>query len=345
MKAISILTIFVIGIHSISFTQDIHFSQTSQIPLLVNPASTGLFDGWERITANHKNQWTSSNVSYYTTALAFDMNLFKPKQNRAGAYMGIGLQAYNDMAGDAKIGTKSINLSVSAILPINRYQVLSLGIQGGIAQKSISQDGLYFGNQFTGQEFNKALPSNEQDVASFVYSDFSTGIYYRYNSSSHRWRDENRLVFETGISYYHLNRPNIGFNNGNIDRLYSKIAYHAMLSKNIIPNSFDIVTTLDFFNQGPHKEFLVGALAKIHVGSPSRITGIKRAKKIGLGLICRAGDAIIPQMTIEWAGWTFGMSYDVSLSKFDAIKNKGGLEFSLQYAILDHALFKRRTSF
>jgi hypothetical protein len=50
-------------------------------------------------------------------------------------------------------------------------------------------------------------------------------------------------------------------------------------------------------------------------------------------------------MSLEYGAWTFGMSYDVSLSKFDAVKSKGGLEFSLQYAIFDHALFKRRTSF
>jgi len=35
----------------------------------------------------------------------------------------------------------------------------------------------------------------------------------------------------------------------------------------------------------------------------------------------------------------------LSVSKFDAVDSNGGLEFSLQYAIFDDALFKRRTSF
>jgi len=344
MKTLKIIALFVFGFNTVLYAQDIHFSQTSQIPLLINPGATGIFDGWERVTLNHKNQWTNSNVNYYTTALAFDMNIFKPKRSK-GAYMGIGLHAYNDMAGDSKLATKSINLSTSVILPLDKYQLISLGLQAGTAQQSISSDQLYFGNQFTGQDFNTALPSNEHMSTSVMYSDFSTGIYYRYNSSNHRWKEDNRFIFETGLSYYHLNKPSISFTSGNTDQLYSKIVYHAMASKNIIPSYFDMIGSLYFFSQGPHKEFIIGFLAKIHVGTPSRITGFKRAKKIGFGLLYRAGDAIIPQISLEWAAWTFGMSYDVSVSKFDAVDSNGGLEFSLQYAIFDHALFKRRTSF
>ena len=93
MKTILFTLLFALGLSLQAYSQDLHFSQTSQIPLLVNPGATGVFDGWERIILNHKNQWTNSNVNYYTSALSFDMNILKPKRAK-GAYIGVGLQVY-----------------------------------------------------------------------------------------------------------------------------------------------------------------------------------------------------------------------------------------------------------
>jgi len=253
--------------------------------------------------------------------------------------MGLGLQAYNDIAGDSKLGTRAVSLSSSVILPLDRYQVLSVGFQAGLGQKSLNSTSLYFGNQFTGQEFETNLPSHEQSSTSKLYSDFSTGVYYRYNSSNHRWRNDDRLVFEAGVAYYHINKPKIGFNSGNVDKLYSKLGLHANISKNIIKDHFDIAGSVNQFFQGPHRELIIGVLGKIYIGTSSRITGINKAKKIGIGLTHRFGDAIIPQLTLELGAWTAGVSYDISVSDFGTYNSKGGIEFSLQFAILDHALF------
>ena len=45
-----------------SYAQDLHFGQTAQTPLLVNPACAGVFDGWERVILNHRNQWLGANT-------------------------------------------------------------------------------------------------------------------------------------------------------------------------------------------------------------------------------------------------------------------------------------------
>ncbi len=340
MKSIFITFSIIFVLSNNSIGQDLHFSQTNQIPLLINPGATGLFDGWERIIANHKNQWTSSNVNYYTSALSFDMNLFKPERSK-GAYMGLGLMAFNDIAGDSKLGTRSVSISSSVILPLDKYQVLSLGVQAGVGQKSLNSNTLYFGNQFTGQEFNTSLPSHEQSSISRIFSDVSAGLYYRYNSSNYRWRSANRLVFEAGAAYYHINRPKIGFTSGLEEKLYSKFGLHANISKNLIRDQFDIVGTVNQFFQGPHRELIIGVLGKFYVGSSSKITGMKKAKKIGVGVTHRFGDAIIPQLTLELGNWTAGVSYDVSISEFGTYNSKGGIEFSLQFAILEHALFSK----
>jgi len=338
MKTILLSITILLSLTTKVYSQDLHFSQTSQIPLLVNPGATGIFDGWERITLNHKNQWTSSNVNYYTSALAVDMNLFKPKLSK-GVYMGVGLQAFNDIAGDSKLGTRAIALSSSVILPIDKFQIISLGVQAGLGQKSINSSALYFGNQFTGQEFSTALPSNEQESTSKLYSDFSTGLYYKYNSSNHRWRNNNRLILEGGLAYYHINKPKIGFSNGNTDKLYSKFGIHFSFSKTIIKNKFDLTGSVNQFSQGPHRELIISTLGKFYIGSSSIITGRNKAKKIGFGLMYRLKDAIIPQIVMEFGAWKAGVSYDISISEFGRYNSKGGIEFSLQFAILDHALF------
>jgi len=56
------------------FSQDIHFAQSSQTPLLINPGATGVYDGWERVIINHRNQWLGANTQFMTTAIAADVN-------------------------------------------------------------------------------------------------------------------------------------------------------------------------------------------------------------------------------------------------------------------------------
>ena len=338
MKKILFNLVLTFGVTANLFAQDLHFSQTSQIPLLVNPGATGIFEGWERITLNHKNQWTSSNVNYYSSALAFDMNVLKPRHGK-GAYLGLGLQAFNDIAGDSKLGTRAISLSVSGILPLNQFHLLSLGLQGGLGQKSINSEALYFGNQFTGKQFNTELPSHEQSSTSNLFMDYSAGLHYRYNSSNHRWKSTNRLIIEAGLAYFHINKPTIGFSYGNTDDLYSKFGINFNFSKNIIANHFDLDGSINQFFQGPHQELIVSLLGKFHLGSISTITGRNKAKKIGVGLMYRHNDAIIPQVTLELGAWKAGLSYDISISELGRYNSNGGIELSVQFAILDHALF------
>ncbi len=140
--------------------QDIHFTQSNETSMLINPAATGVFSGWERVTFNHKNQWVSSGTKFFTTSMAADMNLFKPRRGN-GAHMGLGFQFYNDIGGDSKFGTRQVLISVSGIVPISDYQQLSGGLQIGVGQKFGDFSKLHFANQFDGESFNTDNPSGE----------------------------------------------------------------------------------------------------------------------------------------------------------------------------------------
>jgi hypothetical protein len=45
---------------------------------------------------------------------------------------------------------------------------------------------------------------------------------------------------------------------------------------------------------------------------------------------------------LDWKGFRFGVSYDVTISALRNAYNGGSLEFTLAYTNLSHALFKGR---
>ncbi|HMZ89019.1 MAG TPA: type IX secretion system membrane protein PorP/SprF, partial [Chitinophagales bacterium] len=51
---------------SVTYAQDIHFSQFFAAPILVNPANTGNFIGSARIGLNYRDQWGSVTIPYRT---------------------------------------------------------------------------------------------------------------------------------------------------------------------------------------------------------------------------------------------------------------------------------------
>ena len=102
-KLLVILFLIPLGLSA----QDIHYTQLQQQPMLLNPSYAGMFQGWERVGVSHKSQWVSAGTKFYTTTIAADLNLFKPKRGNK-AHMGVGLQLYNDIGGDSKFGTKQM---------------------------------------------------------------------------------------------------------------------------------------------------------------------------------------------------------------------------------------------
>jgi len=71
-----------IGSFSSYFTaQDIHFAQSAQVPTIINPANAGLFQGWERVILNHRQQWTTVQSPYVTTNGSLEFNIGKPENH------------------------------------------------------------------------------------------------------------------------------------------------------------------------------------------------------------------------------------------------------------------------
>jgi type IX secretion system PorP/SprF family membrane protein len=319
-----------------SFAQDIHFSQYLQAPLLVNPGSTGLIEGNHRFITNYKTQWKSMDSPYKTMSFSYDCKLFKSRQNK-GAYLGLGLFAFQDQSGDGNLAQTQFNLSTSGILPINTSNTISLGLQGGFSNRSVSPDAFRWGNQYDGINYNGSLSSNETFVqTTHNFWDVSTGIVWQFRQDEQTFHNGNELSkFDIGISFSHLNRPEIQFLNSE-DRLNRKLALFGTMDFEISDSPLAIVSNVYFIKQGPLKEFVLGSMLKYYLNKRrSRYTGFGKQSAIYLGAQYRWKDAFIPTIMVEKEGFSLGMSFDFSTSMLNQISRKGGFEIVLKYTIFN----------
>lgn len=74
----------------------------------------------------------------------------------------------------------------------------------------------------------------------------------------------------------------------------------------------------------------------------TKITGNFQDAYFGFGMYYRHKDAIAPTIQIDWKGFRFGASYDVTISSLRKAYKGGSLEFTLAYTNFSHALFKAR---
>lgn len=323
--------------------QDLHFTQTTQTPLLINPGATGVYDGWERIIMNHRNQWIGAGTQFMTSALSADANFFKSVRNDK-AHMGVGLQVFNDIGGDSQFGHQQVALSMSGILPMGGYgHVLSVGLQGGYGFRSGNTNALTFRSQWNGTEFDQLILSGEQNaLSSFRYMEANAGIYYEYDGGQNTFQRNKDFKFTLGVAGFHLNKPELLYNNGTTDRLHRKFVAHAGVVSEIGTSVFSIDASAAEFMQASHFETLFGLMLRYRFEDGTKITGNAQDAFFGIGMYTRLKDAIMPSVMIDWRGFRFGVSYDVTVSALRRAYSGGSLEFSLSYVNKDHALFKRR---
>lgn len=337
--------IFLIGFifsSGILFAQDIHFSQVLNNPLHINPANTGGYRGYERVIVNYRSQWATLGSPYTTGGFSFDMPMFQTKDK---AYIGLGVNFFNDRAGDSKMGISQGNLSLACILPMDPKNKITAGIQAGYGQRSMNLAGVVFESQFNGQEFDPTLPNYESaGLGSAGYMDLSTGIRYEFNNLDNHIQGWDISRLDIGIALYHVNTPTLKYYSGSNEELGMKIVGHFNGRFDLPSSKYSIVPYGYFFLQGGFKEINLGGLVRLELMPGTKVTGLLNECAIYFGGHFRLGDALIPQVMFEWYSFGVGVSYDANISSLKSVSRyKGGLEISLKYHILKGAIFKNRS--
>src|SRR5204862_1799789 len=92
--------------------QDFAFSQFYEMPMLRNPALSGIFNGDVHVSSAYRNQWGSITVPYITSALGMEYKL--PAGAQSNSFYTLGLQLSYDQAGD-------LALKRTQVLPVVTY--------------------------------------------------------------------------------------------------------------------------------------------------------------------------------------------------------------------------------
>jgi len=328
--------ILCIILSTLSYAQDVHFSQFNNAPLMLNPALTGLFFGDQRASINFKDQWRSIGKTYRTYSLSYDQGILKSKMK--SGYLGIGAQLYSDKAGDLNMGKTFIQLNASSILELNRNQLLSIGVYTAYTQHSIDFTNSTWDQQYNGTNYNSNLPSNESalNTSSWANIDIGMGINWYYEQGTSTISSYDAFRMNLGVSASHVNRSKLKYtivNSTLQEELDMKIMAHGNSFIGIGNTKSAIIPSFMFAMQGPSTEIITGLLYRIRLKQASQITGTIKETAILIGGYYRIGDAIIPTFEFEFDNFAVGVSYDTNISSLTrSTRFKGGFEISLRFS-------------
>jgi type IX secretion system PorP/SprF family membrane protein len=305
-----------------SYSQDLHFSQWFNSPLLTNPANTGFIpDADYRLGANYRNQWSSiMSVPYKTMSVWGDAQIFRDRIE--SGWVGVGGAILRDVAGSGRLTSTKVYGSLAYHQMVGEAHLLSAGFNVGWANKRISTTDLKFPDQFDGKFFDHNLPTSVViDNPNISYFDFQAGLNYAYFPTAD-------LYINGGISAHHLNRPRESFfsvtDAGLDDRISPR--YTAFANASIKMNDMVILNPMAYFTtQAKASELVGGANIQYNLSGDGEtlLTG---------GLYYRPGDALIPMIGFEWKSIKLSFTYDATTSGLKQFNNsRGAYEFALIY--------------
>jgi type IX secretion system PorP/SprF family membrane protein len=197
-----------------ALAQDPLFSQYFTNPLYLNPAYAGSL-GCSRIAANYRNQWPSIPGTFRTFSTSYDQYI-----NNVG---GIGFQFMTDNQGKGIIITNTISSMYAYDLIINDKLHIRPAVNIGIGVEKLDWSKLTFGDQIDpGYAFiqNPISPPMHNVI---YYFNAGLGLLVAYKN----------LI--SGISYDHINRPDIGILSPS--RLPTKLTIHSSYQFNFANNT------------------------------------------------------------------------------------------------------------
>ena len=334
---ISIVSLFVFVNSGLS--QDYHFSQINRNTMLYNPAATGMFNGYERFSVSHRNQWIGAGTQFMTSLASGEFTIGKGIRDEK-SYVGIGVLLLNDIGGDSRFGNKTGAINFAGIVPLNKQNLLSAGIQTAYTNRSADLSRVTFLSQWNGTAIDPTIPTGEENsMTTFGYLDASAGINYQYGQKQNKVVRENTVSVESGIAFFHINRPKLRYNAITTDNLDMKFVFNSKITYTVSSRAALDLCYLQA-RQGKHNEVVGGLYYKTLVTEGSKITKTKQDSYLGFGAFYQSTGVLIPGVSLDFGGFKFGVSYDMLLTK---LRNGygGSLEFSFSWTAMKYSVFNK----
>lgn len=300
-----------------AFSQDIHFSQFFEAPLLRNPSLAGIFTGDIRLQTVYRDQWNSVTNAYKTGSINAE---YKTPVGKGNDFITTGMQIFFDKAGS--IGWTSTHilpaLNYHKSLSSDRNRYLSLGFMGGWVQRSFDPSKVTTNSQYD----NGGLGENFSNTQ-FNYLDGSVGMSYNSNLGINP--DNN---FFLGAAYHHFNKPSQSFfyQNSTLE-LIPKWVFSAGIKLGVSDYAYMTIQA-DHTMQSGFAETVAGAMYGLKLGTDSD----NPAYTIHAGGFLRWNDAVIPVVKLDYTPFSIALSYDANISKLKPSSyGRGGFEVSISY--------------
>ncbi len=311
------------GIRHSAFAQGIHFSQYFNSPLLSNPANTGLMpDADYRVGAAYRSQWGAVPVPYHTFNFFGDFQAMRSRNETN--WLGAGLAAYSDKAGDGELAMNRYEGFVAYHVQLGEKSLISAGGSVAYVQRSIDFSKFTWDAQWDGFAFDTRKTTNEKDMLSkTTYVDVSTGINYSYSPNEF-------IYIKISAAATHINQPKetfLGSENtigirpiGNID-ITARVGDYLIINPSVL-----------YTQQKSASELLYGSLFIIKAGQ-----GTGTTNNILLGAYHRMNDAVVIAFGYEWKGLRVMTSYDYTISNLGQyINHNGAAEIGLVWQGMYH---------
>ena len=290
--------------------QDIHFSQFYSSPLTLNPAMTGNFNGFYRVTGIYRNQYPglSNNKPVFSTpSVSVDLSLLRDKIKNGA--LGVGIVFYNDQQNGKTFNQNQILLSLAYNMgfgPKNKFQ-LGLGLQGGIAMTKMDFSKFQFNDGFNSDlSYNSSYNGETYNSGSKMKGAFNAGIFLKYEFLQ-------GMRFYTGYAFNNATnyKQNFLANSTQNFRLPFRHTLHGGFEFDYKDKAVFIPGYLFMFQQKAN-ETNFGLTVGVHV-----IKDPAKRATLFLGLWNRINNqyTLIPKIGFEWKGFRAGFAYDVHLTQ------------------------------
>ncbi len=292
-----VLAISLLGLLGNVFAQDPQYSQFYANPLYLNPAFAGTSDNM-RISLNSRWQWPKIPGGFNTHMFSADFNI----QEKG---LGFGTYFIDDEAGSGGLTYRAAYAIANYKLPIARGHNLNVAIKAGLASRFYDLNQLLFSDQIARGDVPGTVDPDVND-ARVNYPDLGIGFLYHHPRV---W---------AGVSIDHMNNPNYTFIEET--ELPTKISTHlgyrlpleqTRRRRTVLRSvmlAFHYKTQLEwdqmdigFYYQ--HYDFIVGLWYRGMPGIKSYLPGYSNH------------DAVILMVGARKDGWSFGYSYDLTISK------------------------------
>ncbi|MFM2206493.1 MAG: hypothetical protein RL213_468 [Bacteroidota bacterium] len=324
-----LLFCFLLLLSQRSVSQDIHFTQFRNTPLLLNPALAGSNEKGSFIL-NYRDQWKSIGTPYKTFNASADMII--TRDVRKNGYFAAGLDVFSDNAGESELRHFQSAASLSYHVKTSEHSRLGAGFNIGYAQRAINYSNLTWGSQFDGYFYDSSLPSGQPSGKDKIgFFDLGAGIVWSYSRGERYMTGNDQRNLTLGAAVFHLNRPDYSFNTTG-ERLESRVVLYGDGLIGIPNSGLSLVPGFQFHTQGKAKELTFGMSLRYLLEESSNYTGFQKGKAFSVGLYHRTGDAFLALVDLELGSYAIGVGYDMTSSSLkSANSGRGGLEVSLRW--------------